>query len=111
MKWEVQTKTLDARTGEYTVETTWEDIPAAVVAGMIEDALQGLVDATARARGYRTGDACASYAGSSVAAWAAEAAAFIAWRDAVWTYAFGLMDNPPETIEAAVEGAPAMEWP
>ena len=42
------------------------------------------VDARARALGYKDAVSCVSYCGSTVAQWAAEAATFSAWRDAVW---------------------------
>jgi hypothetical protein len=80
-------------------------------------AVQEHVDATARGRGYDSGVSLASYADSAVPIWAAEAAAFVAWRDAVWTYAYaqlalvqaGERDEP--TIEALVGELPAIAWP
>lgn len=51
-------------------------------------AVQGHVDMTAASRGYADGVAIAGYALSTVPAWAAEAQAFLAWRDAVWVYAY-----------------------
>lgn len=51
-------------------------------------AIQAHVDITAQARGYGSGVMLASYASSTIPAWAAESAAFIRWRDAVWLYAY-----------------------
>lgn len=48
-------------------------------------ALEGQVDATAQAWGYKDGATLASWATSGIKAWAADARAFVAWRDAVWT--------------------------
>src|SRR5690349_16849961 len=47
--------------------------------------IQAHIDATARQRSYDSGITCASYVNSTNPAWAAEASAFTAWRDDVWT--------------------------
>lgn len=44
------------------------------------------IDATARSRQYDGALSIATYVASSIPAWAAEAAAFVAWRDEVWAY-------------------------
>jgi hypothetical protein len=80
-------------------------------------AIQGLVDETAVARRYNSGDALASYVASTVPAWKAEAEAFVAWRDAVWQYAYaelakvegGERDQPP--IADFLLELPAIVWP
>lgn len=54
-----------------------------------ENAIQNLVDSTARERQFRDGVTLASYIGSTKPKWAAEAQAFVAWRDNVWFYAYG----------------------
>lgn len=54
-----------------------------------ENAIQNLVDSTARERQFRDGVTLASYIGSTKPKWAAEAQAFVAWRDNVWHYAYG----------------------
>ena len=71
------------------------------------------VEATAKGKGYNSAAHCASYAASTVDAWAAEAAAFIAWRDAVWLAVFAGMADPPEdmTPAAVVAALPQIEWP
>ncbi|EHJ97701.1 hypothetical protein [Agrobacterium tumefaciens] len=53
-----------------------------------ENAIQNLVDGTARERQFRDGVTLASYIGSTRSKWAAEAHAFVAWRDNVWFYAY-----------------------
>lgn len=56
-------------------------------------AVQAHVDATAQERQYDNATSCASYVNSTNPAWAAEASAFVAWRDAVWVYAFAELDK------------------
>lgn len=51
-------------------------------------AIQSLIDATAKAKGYADGAALAGYSESTIPAWSEEAKAFIAWRDQVWVYAY-----------------------
>jgi hypothetical protein len=111
MQEQITHATFDAQTGAMTVETTWQDMPPEQVAGIVEAAIQRHVDATARARGYRSGDACATYATSTNAAWQAEALAFVAWRDAVWALAFATDPSGFETIEDVIAALPAMVWP
>ena len=70
-----------------------------------EVAIQAHIDATARERKYRHGDACATFVNSTNPQWAAEAAAFVAWRDAVWAYAFGEL----EKVQQGLRTQPAVE--
>jgi hypothetical protein len=94
---------------------------AAAQAELIESyrrAVQAHVDATARARGYDSGVSAASYAGDPNAVWAAEAAAFIAWRSAVWVLVFDMLAevqagdaDAPESPDALIATLPAMVWP
>jgi hypothetical protein len=80
-------------------------------------AAQSHVDAVAQARGYSNGVALAGYSTSTIPAWAAEAAAFIAWRDAVWIYAYtelakvqgGQREVP--TVAELIEELPTIVWP
>lgn len=80
-------------------------------------AIQAHIDATAQARGYNDGDSCIGHLVSTVPAWAAEAAAFNAWRDAVWLYAFAQLAaveaqqrSQPSVAELVAE-LPTMTWP
>ncbi|TBZ81433.1 MULTISPECIES: hypothetical protein [Rhizobium] len=85
----------------------WVEVADDVFAGFIKDgagwkappgepiavddyqhAIQRHVDETAVSRRYNDGDALASYVASTVPGWKAEAEAFVAWRDAVWQYAY-----------------------
>ena len=57
---------------------------AAAVAALVDARVEG----QARALGYNSAAHLASYTASSVPDWAAEARAFVAWRDAVWLAVF-----------------------
>lgn len=80
-------------------------------------AIQAHIDAAAASRSYDSGVTCASYLGSTVPAWAAEAAAFVAWRDAVWAHAYlelakveaGTRETP--TIAGFLGELPEPAWP
>lgn len=79
-------------------------------------AIDAHVEATARARSYNGAASCAGYSTSTVAAWAAEATAFIAWRDQVYLEAFETLaavqgGAEPPSITALIAGLPAMVWP
>ena len=79
-------------------------------------AIDAHVEAVARSRAYNGSAACAGYINSTVPAWAAEAAAFVAWRDPVYLGAFAIMGAvqhgaPAPSITSLVTGLPAMEWP
>jgi len=82
-----------------------------------EGAVQGMVDATAGERSYRSGDSLASFALSTNAKWAAEAQAFIAWRDNVWRYVFSEREKflsgqrPQPTVEGFLSEIAKIAWP
>lgn len=116
---------MSARTGQVVqVETDSPPPPAPtpeqVIAGY-EAALLAHIDAvagTASGTAYRSGDRCASFAASTNALWAAEAAAFIAWRDGVHEAAEAMLAavmaeeaEPPESPAAYIATLPAITWP
>lgn len=80
-------------------------------------AIRAHVEAVARARQYDNAHSLASYVTSSVPTWAAEAQAFVAWRDQVWVYAYqqlaavqsGARAQP--TPAEFVSELPAITWP
>lgn len=80
-------------------------------------AIQAHIDTTAQERSYDSGITCASYVGSTNPGWAGEATAFVAWRDAVWIYAYAELakvetaQRPQPTIEAFLSELPAIAWP
>lgn len=79
-------------------------------------AIQFHVDNTARSRNYDGGNALASYVASTNPQWAAEAQTFVAWRDAVWLYAYAELDKvilgerEQPTIETFIGELSAVEW-
>ncbi len=117
--------TFDAETGE-TIERdlTPEEIveleaipaPQPTVADY-ENAIQELVDSTARDRQFRDGVTLASYTASTKQKWAAEAQAFVAWRDNVWFYAYGQLakvqagQRPQPTVEQFLTEIAPIAWP
>ncbi|PLW77898.1 hypothetical protein [Cohaesibacter celericrescens] len=82
-----------------------------------EAAIQSLIDETAVAKLYASGVALASYANSTNPQWAAEAAIFIAWRDAVWLHSYSEMakvqagTRAMPTIDEILAELPAINWP
>lgn len=82
-----------------------------------ESAIQALVDATATERKFRDGVTMASYVNSTNPQWAAEAVAFVAWRDGVWAYAYSELDKvmtgqrPQPTIEEFLAEIDPIDWP
>ncbi|MBB5041919.1 hypothetical protein [Shinella fusca] len=82
-----------------------------------ENAIQGMIDATAKEKLFRDGVTLASYTASTNPRWAAESVAFIAWRDEVWAYAYselakvqaGQRDQP--TAEDFLTELPPIVWP
>lgn len=82
-----------------------------------EKAIQNLVDSTARERQFRDGVTLASYIGSTKPKWAAEAQAFVAWRDNVWFYAYGELakvqagQREQPTVEQFLAEIAPITWP
>jgi hypothetical protein len=82
-----------------------------------ENAIQSLVDSTARERQFRDGVTLASYTASTKPKWAAEAQAFVAWRDNVWSYAYGELakvqagQRPQPTVEKFLDEIARIAWP
>ncbi len=82
-----------------------------------EAAVQAHVDTTARERLFRDGVTLASYVASTNPRWAAEAQAFVAWRDQVWTYAHQQLslvlsgEREQPTIEGIIAELPLISWP
>lgn len=82
-----------------------------------ENAIQNLVDSTAREKQFRDGVTLASYIGSTIPKWAAEAQAFVAWRDNVWFYAYGELakvqagQRQQPTVEQFLTEITPIAWP
>lgn len=85
-----------------------EDYKAAIVAHL---------DAKAQERRYDNAVSIATYTDSTNPTWIAEALAFVAWRDAVWVYAYAELDKVMSgerlqpTIAELVAELPEMVWP
>ena len=78
--------------------------------------IDNLLDTTAQSKQYGSAVACASYATSSNPQWAAEAKAFIDWRDAVFVYAINVQTEvqqgaPIPSFDEFVAGLPKIVWP
>ncbi|KQZ87192.1 hypothetical protein ASD64_07050 [Mesorhizobium sp. Root157] len=82
-----------------------------------QSAIQAHVDASAVSKLYNDGNALAGYVNSTVPQWAAEAQAFVTWRDVVWVYAYaelGKVQNGQRqvpAVEAFIGELPALVWP
>ncbi|QTK79699.1 hypothetical protein AT6N2_C2035 [Agrobacterium tumefaciens] len=82
-----------------------------------ENAIQNLVDSTAREKQFRDGVTLASYTASTKPKWAAEAQAFVAWRDNVWFYAYGELakvqagQRQQPTVEEFLAEIAPIAWP
>lgn len=75
-----------------------------------------LLDTTALSKQYGSAVACASYVSSNNPQWAAEAQAFVSWRDAVFVYAINIQTEvmqgaPIPTFDEFVSGLPTIVWP
>lgn len=79
--------------------------------------IQAMIDAKAQERQYDSGATLASYVTSTIPQWAAEATAFVAWRDSVWTSALAELgkvqsgEREQPSVEAFLAELPVMEWP
>lgn len=83
----------------------------------IEDyraAVQSHLDAAAQSRLYTDGNSLATYTASTNPTWAAEAQAFVAWRDAVWQQVYAMWASPPDPVPSPAEliaSLPEIAWP
>lgn len=79
-------------------------------------AIQRLIDAQAQSRRYDNGNSLATYVTSSNPDWAAEAQAFVNWRDAVWVYAYTELDKvlsgerEQPSVEDFLKELPKIAW-
>ncbi|MGY5811995.1 hypothetical protein ACXHXG_30385 [Rhizobium sp. LEGMi198b] len=56
-------------------------------------AIAGMLDVKAKERLYDNALSISTYVGSSNAAWAAEAQAFVTWRDQIWAHSYTELDK------------------
>ncbi|WP_105419183.1 hypothetical protein [Neorhizobium sp. T25_27] len=82
-----------------------------------QTAIQAMVDETAQSLDFRSGDSLASYVTSTVSLWAAQAQAFVAWRDNVWQHAYGELakvqagEREQPSVEVLIGELPPITWP
>lgn len=79
-------------------------------------AIQSHIDTTAQSRRYDSGISLATYTTSTIPTYAAEASAFVAWRDAVWLYANGELAKVQNgqrlpTVSELISELPEIVWP
>ncbi|WP_247996683.1 hypothetical protein [Brucella tritici] len=80
-------------------------------------AIQSMIDAKAQEKQYDSGATLASYVNSTVPDWAAEAQAFVVWRDQVWAYALAELakvqksEREQPSVDDFLAELPAFEWP
>jgi hypothetical protein len=79
-------------------------------------ALEAHVEAVAAERSYSSAVSLATYGNSSVLEWKAEAAAFVVWRDAVWSHALSELamvqsGGEPPALDRFIASLPKIEWP
>lgn len=112
--------TVNVATGEVTIDENFEleeFAPTPQTIETYESAIQSFVDETARARQFRDGVTLASYVASTNPAWAAEAQAFVAWRDEVWAYSYQELarylagERQQPSIEQILSELPSVNWP
>lgn len=90
---------------------------AAARKALLVSAIDAKVEEVARDRGYNSAATLASYVASTNETWAAEAAAFVAWRDRVWHDAYAcLADVEAGTravpnVSEALAMMPQIAWP
>jgi enamine deaminase RidA (YjgF/YER057c/UK114 family) len=100
------------------VEAITNPPPPAPVEADFVAAAQNLMDTGAQSLGYDNILSLASYLNSSNATFKAQAAAGIAWRDAVWTEGYTILaaikagtTTAPATTAAFVALLPTVTWP
>lgn len=83
-----------------------------------KDAIQALIDDTARSRNYTDGNSCATYDNDPLyPQWDLEAKAFKAWRSTVWAYAYNQMyavtqgQRPQPSVAELLSELPPIVWP
>lgn len=91
--------------------------PAAPTQADYARVIQAHLDTTAQSKLYSDAVSCAAYVSSSVPQWAAEATAFVLWRDNVWAYAYNQLaavtagTRTQPTVSELVAELPSIVWP
>lgn len=91
-------------------------VTAAQHQALVVSAIDAKVEELAKARGYNSAATLASYVASTNSTWAAEATAFVAWRDQVWQDAYACLaqveagNRAMPSVSEALAMIPAIEW-
>lgn len=108
---------VDCDKGDVSVDETWiPPAPPPPESSDYQRAIDAYIDAAATAKSYASGVSCASYVKSTNVQWASEAETFIAWRDAVWAYAYAELDKvltgkrEAPSVSGFIEELPAIRW-
>lgn len=81
------------------------------------ESLSEHINQVAQKKQYKNANSCISYLNSSIEGWRNDAIAFLAWRDSIYTYAFGIFNNAYDGIEELpsledfIKMAPQISWP
>jgi hypothetical protein len=111
-------RTIDLLSGDETQDGDWQaPPPPAPIEADYTAAIVALLDVKARERRYDGALSLSTYIGSANTQWAAEAVAFVAWRDAVWIYAYSELEKvqgglrPQPSVVDFVAELPLLTWP
>ncbi len=80
-------------------------------------AIVAMLDAKAQERRYDNATSISTYVASTNPVWAAEAQAYVAWRDAVWAHAYAELDKvlagerEQPSVAAFLSELPELAWP
>jgi hypothetical protein len=91
-----------------------EPEPPRVTAENYNQTISNFIAETVAKKGYDGADSCASYLNSKNAKWAAEARAFMDWRDDIWEMADNIKPGvlaDKLTVEDFEARLPPMLWP
>ena len=108
----IDTADVEANPGNYLNHITYDKS----LQNKLAAAVQQHMDVTVQERNYDNIQSVCTYATSTNEKFRAEAEACIAWRDAVWTYCYQVIDDciagrrSVPTGEALVKELPVLEW-
>jgi len=82
-----------------------------------EAAIEDHIDSIAKSRGYSSGVSLSRYGFSTIPQWKAEADAFNAWLDAVWSFSIASLADvvegreQPPALDKFIASLPVIRWP
>lgn len=93
----------------------WADQAGERLKASFQTRLEMIIEETAQSKQYSSPASCASYKDSTNPVWAAEANAFIAWRDACYIYAFDYLERAENgeiepDLDTFLNGIPVISW-